>query len=83
MNDKDFKKAINLKKEINELSNFIYYCKKNWWKLTIKKIHKILNLHTSYGCISKDITISEKLAKRILKTIEEYKNELEKEYDSL
>ena len=83
MKDEDFKKATNLKEEIKEISNFIYYCENNWLNLRIKKIQKNLKLHTAYGCMSDELIASEELAKRVLKTIEEYKSELEKEFDSI
>lgn len=83
MKDEDYKKAADLKEEIKRLDTFIYYCENNWLNLHIKKIQNKLKLHTAYGCMSDELIASRGLAERILKTIEEYKSELEKEFDSI
>ena len=77
MTDETLKKANNYKKQIDELSKFTYDCR-NCWKI-LKLCSVRFKLRTAYGMVSNEIEVSEELADRILKTIDDYTYMLEQE----
>lgn len=81
MTDETLKKANNYKKQINELHRFVYDCS-NCWRI-LRLHNKRFKLKTQYGTISNEIEVSKELADRILKTIEDYTDELERELEQM
>ena len=50
----------------------------------ILRLHsKSFKLKTAYGCISNELKVSQELAERILKVIEDYTHELETELENM
>ena len=81
MTEETLKKANNYKKQIDELNNFVHDCKNCWHILRLH--NKKFKLKTAYGCISNEIEVSGELAKRILKTIDDYTFSLECELEKM
>ncbi len=83
MTDKELKESNELKREIDDISHFIDYCKKCWLKLSIKSFKQRLKLYTGYGALSDTLVANKELTRRILKVCEDYKSELEKRFEEL
>lgn len=81
MTEETLEKALNYKKQIDELNMFVRDCRNCW---CILRLHsKSFKLKTAYGHISNDLEVSRGLAERILKTIEDYTHELEQELENM
>lgn len=81
MTEETLEKATNYKKQIDELNMFVRDCRSCW---CILRLHsKSFKLKTAYGCISNELKVSQELAERILKTIEDYIHELETELENM
>lgn len=81
MTEETLEKAMNYKKQIDELNRFVRDCRNCWHILRLHS--KSFKLRTSYGCISNELEVSRGLAERILKTIEDYTHELETELENM
>lgn len=79
-----FERANDLKEEIRELDNFIFYASRVWTgKLTIKE--KIMRfISNSYGSFeTKEFNMNNTIKNRVLDVLIEYKGELEEEFKSI
>lgn len=84
MDSDKLKRANKLKEEINELDKFIFTASNVWkGKLTIKdKIMRFIS--SSYGAFqSKEFEMNNHIKNRVLDLLIEYKEELEKEFESI
>lgn len=78
------KRANDLKDEIKELDDFIFYASRVWTgKLTIKE--RIMRFITnSYGLLaSKEFKMNTTIKNRVLDVLIKYKDELEEEFQNL
>jgi hypothetical protein len=82
MTAETLKRANQLKKEINEIDNFMSDCKNCWNILKVIRPNRI-KLKTAYGCIANEIDVSTELADKILMTMNEYKLKLMLELERL
>ena len=81
MTEETLEKAMEHKEQIDELNRFVRDCRNCW---CILRLHsKSFKLKTAYGCISNELKVSQELAERILKTIEDYTHELEQELENM
>ena len=77
-------RANKLAEEINEIDIFISYASKVWTgKLTIKdKIMRFIS--DSYGAYeTKELKLNTELKNRLLHVLDEYREELEKEFERM
>lgn len=84
MDTNTLKRANDLKKEIGELDNFIFYASKVWGgQLTIKE--KIMSfISNSYGSFkSKEFKMNTDIKNRVLDVLIKYKDELEEEFKNI
>ena len=84
MDTNTLKRANDLKKEIGELDNFIFYASKVWGgQLTIKE--KIMSfISDSYGAFkSKEFKMNTDIKNRVLDVLIKYKDELEEEFKNM
>ena len=82
MTAETLKRANQLKKEINEIDNFMSDCKSCWNILKVIRPNRI-KLKTAYGGIANEIDVSTELADKILMTMNEYKLKLMLELERL
>ena len=78
------KRANDLDEQIRKLDYFIFYANRAWTgKLTIKdKIVKFIT--DSYGATqSKEFNMNTEIKDRVLKVLQDYKNELEEEFKGI
>lgn len=78
------KRANNLKDEIKELDDFIFYASRVWTgKLTIKE--KIMRfISSSYGVFeSKEFKMNNTIKNRVLNVLIQYRDELEEEFKNI
>lgn len=84
MDNEKLNRANKLKKEISELDSFISTASKVWGgKLTIKdKI--MMFISNSYGILkSEEFKMNTDIKNRVLKVLENYKDELEDEFERI
>ena len=81
MTEENLKKANDYKNQIYNLKKFSNSVCMAWHILRLK--HPKFKMRTAYGCVSDEIEVSEELAKRILKTIDDYVYSLECEFEKM
>ena len=81
MTREDLTKANNYRHQIDELKHFVYTCENCWHIIKLK--NKRFRMVSAYGFISDEIEVSNELANRILKVIEDYYSELEHKLDEM
>lgn len=81
MTDDALKKAVEMKRQINELNRFVDSCKLCW--LDLRLYNRRFKLKTAYGFIKHEIEVNTELAKIILIAIENYTYKLENELEKM
>ena len=81
MTDEVLNKANEYKQQIDKLNRFVRTCRNCWHVLRL--CHPKFKLKTAYGCLSDEVEVSKGLAEKILASIEDYSNELQKELDKM
>lgn len=82
MTDETLKKANELKYEISKLEHFIYYAELCWSRLSFaEKLKRRMIRYKGYGGFSgSEYQLSQDLSKKLLATMKEHLEELEKQY---
>ena len=84
MTDDDLAKANELKKEITELENFIFYAESVWTGKIIKQDTKYIFKSNAYGSIkSKEFNMNTKIKNKVLNVLRDYLSSLRDELNSI